>query len=334
MSTESFDNLLTAVNSLEHLLILPHNDPDPDAVASAVGLSYLLEKTVSLNTTLAYRGLIGRAENKALVEYLDRPLAPLSSLAPDQKTSVSLVDTQPGAGNNSIPEGAKIYVVIDHHPLQAATSQAVFADVRVAIGSTSTIVTQYFQAAELEPDKTVATALFYGLKTDTMGLTRGASPADLAAYIYLQPKIDTDALIEIERAQVPLGYFKSFDAALRAARIYDNRIVISYIGTMAYPDLAAEMADVFLRLQGSEWVVCLGEYQGKLILSVRTRNQAGGAGLLAIVNKQGVAGGHGTMAGGHLPLLDRNPKVFAHQLSQQVLRHLNLPPHTKGSHLV
>ena len=90
----------------------------------------------------------------------------------------------------------------------------------------------------------MATALLYGIKTDTMGLTRNASPADAAAYFYLQPKIDADALIEIERAQAPIDYFKSFDVALRAARVYEG-VIISYMGLMVYPDLAAEMADVF-----------------------------------------------------------------------------------------
>jgi len=90
------------------------------------------------------------------------------------------------------------------------------------------------------------------------------SPADVAAYFFLQPKIDVDALIEIERAQVSVGYFKSFDTALGAARIYGH-VLISYIGAMAYPDLAAEMANIFLRLQGCEWVICLGVYQDELI---------------------------------------------------------------------
>ena len=104
-------------------------------------------------------------------------------------------------------------------------------------------MTEYLRAAGVEPAPKLATALFYGIKTNTMGLGRAASPADVAAYFYLQPRIDVEALVEIERAQVPADYFKSFAATLQAARAYDG-VVISYLGSMAYPDLAAEMADI------------------------------------------------------------------------------------------
>jgi nanoRNase/pAp phosphatase (c-di-AMP/oligoRNAs hydrolase) len=221
--------------------------------------------------------------------------------------------------------------VIDHHPWREATALARFADIRPEMGSTSAILTEYLQAASLEPPPPLATALFYGIKTDTMGLGREASPADVAAYFFLQPRIEVDALIEIERAQVPVGYFKSFDTALGAARIY-RHVLISYIGSMAYPDLAAEMANIFLRLQGCEWVICLGVYQDELILAVRTRQRGGGAGQLAqaMVRQQGTAGGHGSMAGGHLPLNGREPKRLAGRLTQLALQHLGIEFATKG----
>jgi nanoRNase/pAp phosphatase (c-di-AMP/oligoRNAs hydrolase) len=228
-----------------------------------------------------------------------------------------------------------VVIVIDHHPRREGTASARFADVRLEIGSTSTILTEYLQAAKLEPNPQLATALFYGIKTDTMGLTRQASPADAAAYAYLQPRIDADALIEVERAQVPLGYFKSFAGTLRAARIYDQ-IVISYIGSMAYPDLVAEMANVLLRLEGFEWVICIGVYEDELVLAVRTRNREGGAGRLAqtLVGHQGTAGGHGAMAGGHLPLAGREPKRLASRFRQRALQHLGVSPEIKGKPLL
>ena len=83
-----------------------------------------------------------------------------------------------------------------------------------------------------------------------MGLGRADSPADVAAYFYLQPRIDVETLIEIERVQVPADYFKSFATTIQAARAYDG-VVISYVGPMGYPDLAAEMADILSRLEGT-----------------------------------------------------------------------------------
>ena len=70
---------------------------------------------------------------------------------------------------------------------------------RPGLGSTSTILTQYLQAANVEPPLPLATALFYGIKTITMGLSRDTSSADAAAYSYLQPRIDVAALAKIEQ---------------------------------------------------------------------------------------------------------------------------------------
>jgi nanoRNase/pAp phosphatase (c-di-AMP/oligoRNAs hydrolase) len=181
----------------------------------------------------------------------------------------------------------------------------------------------------------LATALFYGIKTDTMGLSRSTNPGDSAAYFYLQTRANTRALLEIEQAQVPVGYFRNFAAALQTARLYDQ-VVVSYVGVMAYPDMAAEIADLMLRLEGSEWVICMGVYQTMMVLAVRTRTPEGRAGLLArtVVGDQGSAGGHGFMAGGQIPLNGREPKGLASRLTQRILRHLNLAPDLRGETLI
>jgi nanoRNase/pAp phosphatase (c-di-AMP/oligoRNAs hydrolase) len=194
---------------------------------------------------------------------------------------------------------------------------------------------EYLQAADIEPPPSLATALFYGIKTDTMGLGRGASPADVAAYFYLQPRIDIGALVEIERAQVSADYFQKLDTALHETRVYDS-VVISYMGLMHRPDMAAEMADLLLRLKGTQWVICLGAYKDELILAVRTRSPQGGAGNLAqeIVGNRGTAGGHGTMAGGQIALKSQEPEQMARQLSQRALEYLKVMPDTAGKPLL
>jgi nanoRNase/pAp phosphatase (c-di-AMP/oligoRNAs hydrolase) len=228
-----------------------------------------------------------------------------------------------------------VAIVLDHHALQEATADADFADVRPELGATSTILAQYLQAAGIEPSPSLATALFYGIKTDTMGLGRGAGSEDVEAYFYLQPRIDVEALVEIERAQVPAEYFKKLDTTLRAARVYDD-VVISYLGAMGRPDLAAEMADLLLRLKGVRWAICTGVYRDDLILAVRSRGRRGKAGQLAqkIIGEQGMAGGHGTMAGGQIPLGGKDPKRVARRLGQRALDHLEIARGTRGRPLI
>ncbi len=335
MSEERLVQLLKAVRDAKSVLIMPHNNPDPDAVASAIALQHLLAERMVVEIHIVYQGIIGRAENRALVRYLDHPLRPLADSDLRKPALIALVDTQPGAGNITLPPESGVAIAIDHHAWQAETAAVSFADVRPELGATSTILTEYLQATGVEPAPPLATALFYGIKTNTMALGRDASPADAAAYFYLQPRADAEALADIERAQVPADYFRSFDVTLQTALIYDG-VIIAYLGRMDYPDLAAEMADFLLRLETAEWVVCIGLYEDTLSFSARTRSRLGGAEQLvqAMSSGDGTAGGHGTMAGGQVALEARDAEQVTHLLSQRALQHLGVPSEMAGKPLI
>jgi nanoRNase/pAp phosphatase (c-di-AMP/oligoRNAs hydrolase) len=335
MTQQMLEELYQTASAAGSLLILPHNDPDPDAIASAVALRYLLAEQLGLESVIAYQGIIGRAENRALVRFLDHPLRLWMDAVPQQPPGLALIDAQPGAGNVSLPPGSQVILVIDHHAPRAETQSVSFADIRPAVGATSTILTQYLRAAGLEPPSSLATGLFYGIKALTMGLSRDTSPEDAAAYAYLQPRMDAGALARIEHAKVPPDYFRSFDTALRAARMYDG-LLLTFVGTLAYPDLPAEMADVLLRLDRARWVVCMGVYQGVLVLSVRSRGQGKMAEELAqsMVAGEGSSGGHGTMAGGQIPLQGGAVELQIHLLKQRAFEHLGISPEAAAEPLI
>lgn len=334
MIAERLESLWEALRETKTVLILPHNNPDPDAIASAVALHYLLQQKAGIEVQIRYQGIIGRAENKALVHYLGDPLSHLQRSDLDSGSSIALVDTQPGAGNNALPAGHSAAIVLDHHLVYESAVAGTFYDVRSDVGATSTMLTEYLQAAAIEPPPPLATALFYGIKTDTMGLSRGASQPDIDAYFYLQRRVDLDALGRIERAQVPVAYFQGLVTALQATRRYDD-ILVSYLGAMSYPDQAAEVADLVLRLQGIRWALCMGTHDGDMILSVRTRRQGGAARLVQdIVDGRGMAGGHGALAGGQIPLESREPTRLARELVELALHHLGAEPAAEGEPIV
>ena len=332
---DKLERLREVLDGQSQLLIIPHNDPDPDAIATAVGLRYLVTEMFDIQARIGHHGIIGRAENKALVRYLKYPLKRLSPREIDQDIPVALIDTQPGAANHPLSKTIQPRIVIDHHTLKDSLSQIPFADVRPEIGASATIVTEYLQTASIDIPSSLATALFYGIKTDTMGLGRGASPNDIAAYFYLQSKIDVEALIQIERAQVPITYFQNLNAALQAARLYDD-LIISYLGNMRYPDLGAEIADLLSRLQGVKWVICMGRYEDELILSIRSRSRRIGAGNLAqhVVGHLGSSGGHGTMAGGQIRLGRQGPIQLSEQLTKTALQYLKGDTSLSGKPLI
>jgi len=66
-----FDRVL---ENQKKLLIVLHNNPDPDALASGLALSYLVKERYNIRSTIAYGGMIGRAENQALVREIKIPL--------------------------------------------------------------------------------------------------------------------------------------------------------------------------------------------------------------------------------------------------------------------
>ena len=323
MMMDKLDQLRETLDGYSQLLIIPHNDPDPDAIASAMGLRYLVSEMLGVEAQIRYHGIIGRAENKALVRYLKYPLKMLHDKDFAQDIPVALIDTQPGAGNHPLPANIRASIVIDHHTLRDSSSLVHFTDIQPEIGASSTILTRYIQAANITLPPYIATALFYGIKTDTMGLGRGASPDDSIAYFFLQPKVDVEALVQLEHAQVPSTYFKSLTRGIQDARLY-NDLVITYLGLMKYPDMGAEIADLLLRLKAVKWVLCMGKYEGELILSVRSRSRRIGAGNLVqhIVGDLGTAGGHGTMAGGQIQLGQRDPKQLSEQLAKNALQYL------------
>jgi nanoRNase/pAp phosphatase (c-di-AMP/oligoRNAs hydrolase) len=322
--TEAVDALFEAVEGAKSALIVTHDDPDPDAIASGLALAYLLEQRLGLRATLAYGGIIGRAENKAMVRLLGIEMQRLDRLDPGKYDVIALVDGQPGAGNVGLPQEIIPTIVIDHHSAVHSEMTGVqFADLRPGCGATSTVLTGYLRAADLVPDQRVATALFYGIKADTMGLARASGEADIEAYLYLLPLADTEILAQIENAQVPLAYFRAFEDALERTYIYRD-VVVCNLGPMDWPDLAAEMADFLLRWEGAHWIICMGLFEDAVVISVRTTDLDSDAGILVqeVVSGLGTGGGHGLMAGGRVPLGAESPTGMIRRLRHRFLQRL------------
>ena len=136
-------DLLDTLGGSRSIVILTHDHPDPDGIASAAALRYLLKELSKARVTLAYGGVIGRAENRALIRNLKINLTPLERLDITKQRSFILVDTQPGTGNNSLPDGVTPVAVIDHHRIRKRTRKSPFFDVREGYGASSTIEAEY-----------------------------------------------------------------------------------------------------------------------------------------------------------------------------------------------
>lgn len=297
------------------LLAQTHDYPDPDTIGSALALGWLLQELVGIEPTIGYSGVIGRAENKTMIKVLGIKMKRTSEKDLDKYDLVALLDTQPEVGNHCVPDGKPPDIVFDHHfPRDLEGPQPSFFDVGGEYGATSTKVVELIMASGLQPPTQVATALFYGVKSDTMNLARDASPADVAAYLYLFQLADNRLLAEIENPQVPLDYFRVFNKSLLGAKIYGS-MVVSDLGEIYTPDLCAEVAERLLQIEGVKHALAVGWFEEQLFLSLRTRSRNRNAGkiLHAIVNGGGfgTAGGHGPMAGARVSVEGRSQRTRA-----------------------
>lgn len=299
------------IEGVDALLIYSHMNPDPDTVGAALGLKHLVTEAFGKKAAVCYRGIIGRAENRQLMTLVGDGIIHARQVDADQFPAAFLVDCQPDYGFIRDLDRVPIAGVIDHHPLSPATASVPFADVRPDYGSTSTIVTEYLREAGLDPGPLVATALFYGVKTDTLDLSRRTGPPDVGAYNWLLPRIDRRMLSRIENPPLTREYYEELVTAVGRAVRYE-RAVLTEIGRMAYPDMVAEIADRLIRLEGMEWSVCFGAHEQRIYLSVRTTHLTHDAGVLVkkVLRGDGVGGGHDTMAAGRIQLPDLSDETY------------------------
>jgi nanoRNase/pAp phosphatase (c-di-AMP/oligoRNAs hydrolase) len=296
------DQLVEYAKDHEHALILTHDNPDPDSIAAGVGLAHLLKKLAGVEAVVAYGGIVGRAENRALIRVLKLPVVPIARVVFDEYDLICMVDTQPEQGNHSLPARHFPDVVIDHHPERPDSQLAPIADVGGAIGATSTVVANYFRAAGLKMPPEIATALFYGIKADTRDLGRQTTNPDVDAYLWLFPLVDKEALTDIEHPRLPEEYFQLQHTAIEKAQVWDPAVVCD-LGEIYTPDMVAEVAERFMYLEEMKWALAFGEYDESIFYSLRTNDKRMNAGRLireVIEAKGGSAGGHGTMAGARL----------------------------------
>src|SRR3989338_2646030 len=96
-----------ALKDTKRLLVLTHDNPDPDSVSSAVTLSHIVKNKFKIPSGVKYGGIVGRAENSAMIRVLGLRLSPLSDADFKPGVDFALVDMQPKTGNNSFPQNRK-----------------------------------------------------------------------------------------------------------------------------------------------------------------------------------------------------------------------------------
>lgn len=300
--------------------ILLQHDPDPDAIGSALALRELLGRN-RITTPIVTFGEVTRPENLAMIRFLDIQIDRITyeDLHKDG-ARLALVDVQPPYFDQPL---GRVDLVVDHHPKRTAF-KARFADLRTDYGATSTIFTEYLRAIGMEPSQRLATALLYGIKTDTLFLERGSILADLSAFTFLYPFANKAMITRIERPALPREDLEALGRALSRLQL-DNGVAVIHMGEINREDVIPQMAEFCLNIEGVEWGVVSGLVKDRVVISVRNVGYVKSAGdiMKKLYDDIGSAGGHRAMAKAVIPL-DRFKERYG-EVSEKVIRDAVVP---------
>ncbi|RJU88985.1 MAG: hypothetical protein DWC02_00735 [Candidatus Poseidoniales archaeon] len=285
-------------------LIVCHDNPDPDALASAMAMKHLCE-SIGHEATIIHGGIIEHQQNQAMVRLLELDVRRLildwevEDLLKESDLVICVDFSHPGA-NNILPESCVPHIVIDHHTSESRPAGDVIL-VRSEFAATSSLIASILMNSETELNREVATALAFGIRTDTLGFTRSFNAVDLRALSWLGAWIDWDLMRSFEsppRSQEVLSIFRQ---ALTDATL-ENGLMLAPISQMTDRDALSQVADFLLPTEDVDVVIAYGIRMGKVILSARSSNDSIHIGrILSQTFEKGRAGGHKSLAGGQIP---------------------------------
>ncbi|PYR77821.1 MAG: hypothetical protein DMF87_15380 [Acidobacteria bacterium] len=256
----------------DRVVILLHNDPDPDAMASGLALRNVLRRTKQTAVIAAQQGAT-RPENIRMQNLLD---IHVEDITPDQLPGfdrIAMVDVQPHYFGDAFH---RVDLVIDHHPEQPGYS-AVFKDIRSNYGSTSTILTEHLRAVDANISERTATAMLYAIKSDTLFFNRQANRVDLEAFSYLYPLADATMIRKMEGAEITMERLEYVLKAKQNGRMVEQ-VFCSFIGASPREDFIPYVADFYLQLEDVKWTIVAGIVNDSLVISVRNLGYGRNAG--------------------------------------------------------
>lgn len=286
------------------VLIVCHDNPDPDALASALAIKHLCE-SIGHEPTIVHGGMIEHQQNRAMVKLLEMDVRriildwEIEDILTDSDLVICVDFSHPGA-NNILPPTCVPHIVIDHHTSDTRPAGDVIL-VRSEFAATSSLVASILMNSGIEINRNVATALAFGIRTDTLGFTRSFNAVDLRALSWLGAWIDWELMRSFEsppRSQEVLSIFKQ---ALTDATL-ENGLMLAPVTQMTDRDALSQVADFLLPTEDVDVVITYGVRISKVILSARSTNDSIHIGrILSNTFEKGRAGGHKSLAGGQIP---------------------------------
>ncbi|DAC52450.1 MAG TPA: hypothetical protein HA359_05395 [Candidatus Poseidoniaceae archaeon] len=327
----TLDNYLKSISENSRVTIFCHDNPDPDALASALAMNELFV-THGHVSQIVHGGMIEHHQNQAMVKELEIPVRRLildweiTDLINESDIIIAVDFHRPGA-NNIMPKDCIPHIIIDHHSVDDPVT-ADLAMVSSEYSSTSSMVASLLMSSDFEMNSRVATALAFGIKTDTLGFTRNFNAVDVRALLWINAWVDKEKLRAIEMPPRSIEALESFSVALNDKLHYDN-LIIAPVHNLTNRDSLAQIADFLLPTEGIDTVIAFGIRRNKVILSVRSNREGLHVGkILSSHFPEGLAGGHKSLGGGQIPFdvivenneqLDENHHILIMEETKKLL---------------
>ncbi len=300
---KSTAELITYLEQVEReLSVFLHDNPDPDAIASAMAFEEIC-KRFDKECVIYYYGDIGHPENELFVETTGVNLKQVSSdeiphIIEENKPLV-FIDFSKAGINNSLPINTYADVVIDHHPSEHTRIKDGYIQVEQRAGATSTLLTEHLINSDINIQPILASALLHGIKVDTNGFIRNISKSDFKAMYHLNTLCDKELLEILERSPMNPSTMSSLGTAI-INRDISVGVLTSYAGVVSCRDDIPQIVDILVTERDVHSAIVFGKIDNKIHISARSQltNINIGDILENAFSDIGEAGGHPHAAAG------------------------------------
>lgn len=271
---QRLEQVLSQATDKPHVILLGGH-PDPDAIGSALAHRRICER-LGVSATIAHVLPLSRSENRALVKLLSVPMVRVEKTEDLQEFGyLALVDASQHEPSIQLPDSLELITVVDHHRPKSMP-RAPFVDVRHDVGATATIYAEYAEqglaplGVEGNDDTAVATAMFFGIQTDTDDFAF-ATPSDFRAAAYLKPFCDAETLSRIGRRSISAEAMDAVGVSLRDLQVIRD-FAIAGVGRVSAlnRDAIPTAADFILRREDIDTVLVYGIVEDRIDGSLRT----------------------------------------------------------------
>lgn len=282
------------------IVVQCHDNPDADALGSGYGVyTYLKEQGKDVRFVYGGRYYIQKSNLVLMVSELKIPVEHVDTLeAPELLVTV---DCQYGQGNVTKFDAGTV-AVIDHHQVSGALPP--LSEVRSNLGACATVVRELLklEGVDINKNKGLATALYYGLLTDTNNFTEISHPLDKdlrddAVY-------DRSMIVHFRNANLSLRELEIAGAALMNYRYHEDYRYAVAMAEPCDPNILGMISDLMLEVDAVDTCLVYSVQPFGVKISVRSCVKEVKASDLAVSITEGIGsgGGHLEKAGGFIQM--------------------------------